>query len=195
MSMCLRPSTWYCQQSADYWMSLFVKHGSHRPSRCNCMTLQPGTAHTQLSVSPDHRHQKRPSTCFGLASVPHRWCSVASLSMLACCFCTTEMCRLKWEGKKKKVNHVSPRNFCQRYVLRSVNKQIRKYFIKKGITQKAKKVSSSCEKLGHHLYIRLQEFHQQRCPVLKVFRMQNVCLCECVEGWWVGGRVCGYVML
>ena len=45
-----------------------------------------------------------------------------------------------------------------------------------------RKVSSSCEKLGHPLYVRLQQFQEQRCPVLKVFRMQNVCLCECVEG-------------
>ena len=192
MSMCLRPSTWCRQQSADYWMSLFVSHGSQHPSHCNCMTLQPGTAHTQLPVSPDHRHQKRPSTCFGFDSVPHRWCSLSSLSLSACCFCMMEMCRLKWE-KEKKI--MSVQVILSEIYLKTTEQTDPLTPHQERDHSESKRVSSSCEKLGHPLYVRLQQFQEQRCPVLKVFRMQNVCLCECVEGWWVGGRVCGYVML
>ena len=71
-SACRRPSACRCPQSADNWLSPFVSHGSHGPSPCSRTTLHPGTSHTQLPVSPYHRHGKRPSKCFGLASVPHR---------------------------------------------------------------------------------------------------------------------------
>ena len=40
-----------------------------------------------------------------------------------------------------------------------------------------RKVSSTCEKLGHPLYVRLQQFQEQRCSVLQVCRLHCVSVC------------------